>query len=257
MQADSRPIGVFDSGVGGLSVLAELRRLLPSEDLIYYADQAHFPYGVRSADDVLRLTSAAVESLLAEDAKLMVIACNTASSAALQPLRARYAVPFVGIEPAVKPACRMTRTGRVGVLATSGTVQGRALRALIERVADGVEVVTAPAGELVELVERDDLDGSAAVDVIDRALAPLREGGVDVVVLGCTHFAFLRPLVQRLLGPEVNVLEPAEAVARQAARVLEQRGLAASPDRMGTVRYRSTAGDERIAAAAARLLAIA
>jgi glutamate racemase len=253
MRGDERPVGVFDSGVGGLSVLDALRRLVPAEDLVYYADQAHFPYGVRSAADVCALAVAAVERLLAEDAKLVVVACNTASSAALPALRARFTTPIVGIEPAVKPACALTRTGRVGVLATSGTVQGEALRALIERVAGDVEVITSPAGDLVELIEAGEAGSAEAERVVRAALAPLQTAGVDVVALGCTHFAFVRSLVERILGPEVTVLEPAEAVARQAARVLRERGLTANPDRNGAVRYRSSAGEERLAAARACL----
>jgi len=257
MQRDDRPIGVFDSGVGGLCVLQALRRLLPAEDLVYFADQAHFPYGPRDAAEVRALSLAAVQALLAERAKLIVVACNTASSAALSELRARFSLPIVGIEPAVKPACALTRLGRVGVLATDGTVQGEKLQQLIARVAGGVEVVTAPAPGLVELVERGELTGPAAEAAVRAAVGPLRDAGVDVVALGCTHFAFLRPLVQRVLGEGVTVLEPAEAVARQAARLLDQHGLRAACARAGAVRYRSSAGDEVIAAAVARLLGAA
>ncbi|HEY7294642.1 MAG TPA: glutamate racemase, partial [Dehalococcoidia bacterium] len=213
------PVGVFDSGVGGLAVLWALRALLPNENLQYFADQAHFPYGPRPAAQVRELALAAGERLLSAGAKLLIVACNTASSAALPLLRERLAVPVVGIEPAIKPACAATRSGRIGVLATDGTVQGAALTALVGRVAQGVEVVCIAAPGLVELVERGEVRSAEAHARVEAAARTLRVAGVDVVALGCTHFAFLKPLVQECLGPEVTVLEPAEAVARQAARV--------------------------------------
>jgi glutamate racemase len=236
------PIGVFDSGVGGLSVLRALHALLPHESLLYFADQANFPYGPRSVGEVRALALVAGRRLIVHGAKLVVVACNTASSAALPLLRQRLGVPVVGIEPAVKPACAATRTGRIGVLATAGTVQGAALAALVERVAGGVEVIRAPAPGLVDLVERGELDSAEARDRVAAALRPLRAAGVDVVALGCTHFAFLQRLVQDCLGPEVLVLEPAAAVARQATRVLRERGLECSGREPGTVCY-STSGD--------------
>jgi glutamate racemase len=240
------PIAVFDSGVGGLAVLRALRRLLPSEDLLYYADQANFPYGVRTAADVRALAVEAARHVLDQDAKLLVVACNTASSAALPDLRRRFSVPIVGIEPAVKPACALSRCGRVGVLATDGTVQGEALRQLIERVAGGVEVYCSHAGRLVELVE-DGLDDAGEVElVLNEILAPVQAQGVDVVVLGCTHYVFLQPAVERLLGASITVLEPAEAVARQAARVLHEHGIATPSLKTGTTRYQSSAGEERL-----------
>ncbi|HLZ69984.1 MAG TPA: glutamate racemase [Dehalococcoidia bacterium] len=240
------PIGVFDSGVGGLAVLWALRALLPREDLRYFADQANFPYGPRPADEVRELALAAGERLVAEGAKLLVVACNTASSAALPALRMRLPVPVVGIEPAIKPACAASRNGRVGVLATDGTVQGEALAALVGRVAGCVEVICVPAPGLVELVERGELDSAAARTRVLAAVRPLREAGVDVVALGCTHFAFLRPLVRECLGPDVRVLEPALAVARQAARVLCERELASDREPPGDTVYSSSADATRL-----------
>ncbi|HZQ37130.1 MAG TPA: glutamate racemase [Dehalococcoidia bacterium] len=234
------PIGVFDSGVGGLSVLWALQSLLPHESLLYFADQANFPYGPRPGGEVEALALDAGRRLVARGVKLVVVACNTASSAALPLLRERLGVPVVGIEPAVKPACAVTRTGRVGVLATAGTVQGTALAALVDRVAAGVEVIRAPAPGLVDLVERGELDSAEARARVAAALRPLRDAGVDVVALGCTHFAFLKPLVQDCLGPGALVLEPAAAVARQAARVLRDRGLDGSGGEPGTIRYCSS-----------------
>lgn len=245
-------VGVFDSGVGGVAVLLALHRLCPAERLLYYADQAHFPYGERGADDVRALTLAAGGRLVGAGAELVVIACNTASSAALPELRERLPVPVVGIEPAVKPACALTRRGRIGVLATSATARGTALANLIERVAGGVEVIVAPAPGLVEAVEGG-LDDRAAVEaVLAAALSPLQAAAVDVVVLGCTHFAFVRRDVQRLLGPGVAVLEPAESVALQAARALRGRGLGAAAG-PGEIIYTSSGDATKLAALAASL----
>ncbi len=247
------PVGVFDSGVGGLAVLWELERLLPSEDLLYYADQAHFPYGVRTAADVLCLSIQATGLLLSQGAKLIVVACNTASSAALPGLRSHFSVPIVGIEPAVKPACARSRRGRVGVLATAGTVQGTRLGDLIERGAGDVDVYTVAAGGLVELVENGQAGSPEAGAVLAESLSPLRRAGIDVLVLGCTHFAFLRPAIERYMGLEVAVLEPAEAVAQRVVALLAEHKLAAAAGRKGSITYQSSAGDDRIRAAAATL----
>jgi glutamate racemase len=247
------PIGVFDSGVGGLAVLWELRRLLPAEDLLYFADQAHFPYGPRPLAEVRELALRAAGLLVERGAKLIVVACNTASSAALPALRAALDVPVVGIEPAVKPACALTRCGRVGVLATSGTVTGDALDRLVERTAGGIEVVRIAAGGLVELIESGEGGAPLLESALAQALAPLRAAEVDVVALGCTHFAFVRSAVERMLGPGVAVLEPAAAVARQAARVLEREGLLAPQGRQGTTAYDSSSDRTRLREAVARL----
>lgn len=228
---------MFDSGVGGLAVLWALEALLPHEDLVYFADQANFPYGPRPALEVQALALDAGRRLVAQGAKLLVVACNTASSAALPLLREQLSVPVIGIEPAVKPACTATRRGRIGVLATDGTVQGAALARLIARMAAGVEVICSPAPGLVDLVERGELDSAEARLLVATALEPLRDAGVDVVVLGCTHFAFLKPLAEECLGPDVLVLEPAKAVARQTVRVLRERGLVRRGGETGTVVY--------------------
>jgi glutamate racemase len=247
------PIGVFDSGVGGLAVLQELRRLLPAEDYVYYADQAHFPYGGRSSEEIVELASDAVADLTRRGAKAVVVACNTASGAALTRLRATFDIPIVGMEPALKPACAMTRNGRVGLLATQGTVQGAALRGLIERVSGSVEVLCVPAPGLVELVESGMRDPAQVANSVAAAVAPLREAGVDVVVLGCSHYAFLKDAAQACLGDGVTVLEPAGAVAAQAARVMQQRGLVRREGRTGSVVYHSTA-DAAALILAARML---
>lgn len=237
--SDPRPIGIFDSGVGGLTVLAEIHRLLPSEDLVYFADSAHFPYGDRAEAEVRELAAAATERLLERGAKLVVIACNTATSAAAEHLRARYTVPFVAMEPAVKPAAERTRTGRIAVLATAGTVEGARLASLIERHGNGAAVLALPGTGLAEAVERGDLDPGEA---LRGALAPLLRESVDALALGCTHYFFLKPAIQRILGPGVEVIDTAEPVARRVRDVLRERGLLAPPRRVGSVTY-LTSGD--------------
>lgn len=247
------PIGVFDSGVGGLAILRELRQLLPAEDYIYFADQENFPYGPRSVGEVRALAVAVADDLIERGAKLLVVACNTASGAALTLLRERFAIPIVGIEPALKPACALTRNGRVGVLATSGTVQGQRLDELAERVAGEVQIIRVAAPELVELVERGDANSSGADSAVAERVRPLIDAGVDVVVLGCTHFAFVRDAIARALGPDVQVLEPAAAVARHAAGLLVARGLENDQARRGTTRLLSSGDPASLARAADQL----
>lgn len=237
--SDPRPIGIFDSGVGGLTVLAEIHRLLPSEDLVYFADSAHFPYGDRPEAEVRELAEAATERLLERGAKLVVIACNTATSAAAERLRARYAVPFVAMEPAVKPAAERTRTGRIAVLATAGTVEGARLARLVERYGNGAAVLALPGTGLAEAVERGDLDSE---EPLRAALAPLLREPVDALALGCTHYFFLKPAIQRILGPDVDVIDTAEPVARRVREVLQARNLLAPAGRVGAVTY-LTSGD--------------
>ncbi len=221
------PIGVFDSGVGGLTVAAAIRALLPAESIIYLADSANFPYGPKPAEQVRRLSRDATRLLLAHGAKLIVVACNTASSAALASLRADFPdVPFVGMVPAVKPASAATRTQRVGVLATKGTVQGQVLGDLIAQFADGVEVHQVAAAPLAELVEFGRPDTAEGEQLVRRFVEPLLARDVDVLVLGCSHFTFLRPLVQRIAGEAVLVFDTTEAVAQQVARVVAGNGSA-------------------------------
>ncbi len=216
---------MFDSGAGGLAVLAEVRRLLPGEDLVYYADRAYFPYGPRPAGEIRERGAAITRELLARDAKLIVVACNTATSAAIGRLREAFDVPFVGMEPALKPAAERTVSGRVALLVTPGTARGGKLAALIDRYGAEVSVQTIEAPGLAERVEAGATDDDTTRDLLRRYLAPVRASGADVLVLGCTHYAFLRPAIEREIGDVVEVLEPSEAVARQVKRVLSDRRL--------------------------------
>ena len=233
---------MFDSGVGGLAVLAHIRHLLPAEHLIYYADQAHFPYGSRSAQDVRGRAEAITEELVGRGCKLVVVACNTATSAAVAHLRERYDVPFVSIEPALKPAAQATLAGKVALLMTPGTARGEKLSALIDRYGAEVYVLKIEAPGLAERVEQGDLAGVETRALVRRCIEPALREGIDVIALGCTHYAFVRQLVQETAGEGVTVLEPSEAVARQVRTVLQRERLHNVATRPGSVVY-LTSGD--------------
>ncbi len=249
------PVGVFDSGVGGLSVLRDLARQCPAQPLIYLADQAHTPYGDRSLTEIRNLTEGITEFLLAEGAGLIVIACNTASAAALHWLRCRFPdVPFVGMEPAVKPAAERTRSGHVGVIATSATFQGELFASLLDRFAADVTVHTQACPELVPLIEAGELTSGRTREALKGYLAPLLAAGIDELVLGCTHYPFLRPLIQDLAGPGVEIIDPAPAVARQVERVLTQHGWLAAGRPPAVHRLFTTGDRARFEAALQTLL---
>ena len=214
------PIGVFDSGVGGLSVLRAIRRQLPAHPLIYFADQAHVPYGPRPLDELRGFSEAITRYLLAQGAGLIVVACNTASAAALYHLRRVFpSTPFVGMEPAVKPAAEQTRSGVVGVLATPATFQGALYASVVERFAHGVKILPHACPGLVQQIEAGELDAPRTRAILEEALLPMLAQGIDTVVLGCTHYPFVIPLIQTIVGEAVRVIDPAPAVARQVARL--------------------------------------
>lgn len=218
-------IGIFDSGVGGLSVLRAVQRLMPCHPVLYVADQAHVPYGAHTSDEVRSFSEGITHFLLDQGARLILVACNTASAAALYHLRAVFpGVPFVGMEPAVKPAAANTHSGVIGVLATPVTFQGELYASVVERFASGVKVLEDACPGLVAQIEAGDLAGEKTRGILERALAPMIKDGVDTVVMGCTHYPFVIPLIQDIVGPQVKVIDPAPAVARQAQRLLEARG---------------------------------
>lgn len=215
------PIGVFDSGAGGLTILSALREELPHEHYIYIGDTAHCPYGVRSDAEIIALTTNACRFLIAQGVKLIVIACNTASQAALSALRATFALPFVGVVPAVKPAAQATKRGRIGVAATNQAVKAAYLRHLIDNFANGIQVYAVGCPELVTLVERGELDGPEVEETLRHALFPLLSQDVDVIVLGCTHFPAMRPAIERVAGSHVQIIDSGKAIARRTQAVLE------------------------------------
>ncbi len=237
------PIGLFDSGVGGLSVLRAVRRELPHEDLIYCADQKFCPYGPRPPAEIRTLSRRVVEFLLERGSKAVVVACNTASAAALDYLRQTFReIPFVGMEPAIKPAAQNSSTRKIGVLATAGTLQGELFQRTRAAYAGEVQVLVQYPADWVERVERGDVDSPETEASVRQALQPMLEAGADEIALGCTHYPFLTPLIEKIAGRRVSILDPSDAVARQAARVLRERGLLNSHPGEGRCTY-YTSGD--------------
>lgn len=223
-------IGVFDSGVGGLSILREIRSLLPQERLVYVADSAHLPYGTKSAAFVEQRALAVSEFLLQRGAKALVVACNTATAAAVAGLRSRFPLPIVGVEPALKPAVQATRSGVVGVLATPGTLGSGKFAQLVAAHSGDVQVLLRPCPGWVDHVEQGELDGPATRELVAEQVEPLLEAGADTLVLGCTHFPFLRPVVQSVAGADVEILDTGAAVARELRRRLEALRMAAASE---------------------------
>lgn len=224
-EGGGQPIGLFDSGVGGLSVLRHVRELLPFEDLIYVADQAFVPYGSRPQSHILSRSKKITEFLLAEGCKLIAIPCNTASAAALSELREEYDVPFVGMEPAVKPGAEATRSGKVGVLATAGTFESQRYASLMERYAQNVQLYQNPCHGLVDLIEAGQLESVQTLNLLVSVLNPMLFQGVDTIVLGCTHYPFVQPLIETVAGDMATVIDPAPAVAKQIKRRLSLVGV--------------------------------
>jgi glutamate racemase len=216
-------IGVFDSGTGGLTVLVELLRILPDERFRFFGDTAHCPFGKRSADEIRSFAAAASEFFLSQNAKLIVLACNYASVVARESLRQRYPVPFVAVVPAVKPASQVTRTGKVGVMATDAVSRNPLFLALVEELRSGAETITIGCTRLVEHCEAGEFDGPAVEATLRGYIDPLLAQGVDTLVLGCTHFPLLRPAIEQVAGPGVTIIDSGVAVARQARHVLEER----------------------------------
>jgi glutamate racemase len=249
------PIGAFDSGVGGLSILREIHRLLPNEDLLYFADQDHVPYGDRTLNEVRAYSVEITRYLLSRGAKLIVVACNTASAAALDHLRRSFVdTPFVGMEPAVKPAANLTRSGHIGVLATPATFEGELFASVVARFASGVQVHQSSVPGLVERIEAADLASDQTRQLLRQAIEPLLAQDIDTLVLGCTHYPFVVPVIEELTGPEVRVIDPAPAVARQVRRRLSDHGLRATAARQATITYITTARPPRLASLATRLI---
>jgi glutamate racemase len=251
--SDSRPIGFFDSGVGGLSVWKEVVRRLPHEATLYFADSAHCPYGPRPAADVRALSAAITRFLLAQECKLIVVACNTASAAALESLRAEFDVPVVGMEPALKPAAEATQTGHVGVLATEGTFNGYLFKNTAQRHASGITVHVQVGEGLVELVESGQLDAPETERLVRQYMEPLLAANVDQIALGCTHYPLLLPLIERIVAGRAQVIDPAQAVARQVQRMLMLHSLETAGGCVAWHRFYTTGRPEPLAGLVAQL----
>lgn len=236
-------IGIFDSGVGGLSVLREIRSLMPNENIIYFGDQAHVPYGPRSMEQIQNFSEGITKFLLEHYSKIIVVACNTASAAALKYLREKFPdVQFVGMEPAVKPAAEKTQTKKVGVLATPATFQGALYASVVERFASDVEIFQNTCNGLVNQIELGELNSEKTKKILEDALLPMLEKNIDTVVLGCTHYPFVIPLIEKIVGENVRVIDPAPAIAKQTERLLEAQGLRNPSDENGKLVF-FTSGD--------------
>ena len=248
-------IGVFDSGVGGLSVFSEIIKLLPRESIIYYADSANCPYGTKSKEEIISLCSHITHRLIDEGCQIITVACNTATSAAIGHLRSTFALPFVGIEPAVKPAALESRTGTVAVLATEGTLKSDSFNKTKDLFAGNVRVITTVGSGLVELVERGEAGSLKAEQLLRQYIEPMIAEGVDSIVLGCTHYPFLSDDIRKITGDAVQQINPAPAVARQVKRLAEQHGLLSSSG-SGAPEYRFlSSGDTEVLARMAASLA--
>jgi glutamate racemase len=226
---DRRPVGIFDSGVGGLSVAREIRRALPAEDLVYVADTAYCPYGDRPLEQVRERALAVGRHLEAAGAKVVIVACNTATGAALESLREVLTVPVIGLEPAVKTGAAKSRNRRVGVMATVGTLRSERFARLVRAHGQGVEVFAQPCPGLVDLIEQGHLDGGLLAARVEALTEPLREARVDTVVLGCTHYPFVADALRRALGPGVEIVDSGPAIARRLEQVLGEGGRGAAP----------------------------
>jgi glutamate racemase len=237
-------IGIFDSGVGGLSVLCHIPRFLPGERLLYFADQAHVPYGPRPATEVRFLCEQITRFLVAHGASLIVVACNTATAAAIDHLRSAFPeLPFVGMEPAVKPGAAETKNGKIGVLATAGTFESQRYASLLARFAGNITAYESDCPGLVEQIEAGELNSRETEAILEEAIRPMLAAGVDTLILGCTHYPFVLPLIERIAGPAVTVIDPAPAVAQQVKRLSEEMGTKENQSQTAVAVQLFTTGD--------------
>ncbi|MDP3086968.1 MAG: glutamate racemase [Methylotenera sp.] len=233
----TNPIGVFDSGVGGISVLKHIHALLPNEQLLYVADSKYAPYGNKTPTQIKSRCFEIADFLIANHAKVIVVACNTATAAAIDAMRERYVLPIIGMEPALKPAAEASRNGIVGVLATTGTLKSAQFAGLLESYGRNVKVVTQACVGLVECVERGELNAANTISLIQQYCAPLLAEGADTIVLGCTHYPFLTDVIRGVIGKEITLIDTGSAVANQVKRQLEGRGLISLSKKFADVKF--------------------
>jgi len=233
----NHPIGMFDSGVGGTSIWKEIHELLPNEHTIYLADSKNAPYGEKSEKEILALSIKNTEFLLRKDCKLIVVACNTATTNAINYLRKNYDVPFIGIEPAIKPAALMSESKTVGVLATKGTLSSTLFHSTSENHASGIRIIEREGTGLVRLIESGKAESDASKELLKIYLAPMLEAGIDYLVLGCTHYPYLIPVLNEMLPERVKIIDSGEAVARQTKAVLKKNNLLNPSEEKGTNQF--------------------
>ena len=220
--ANNSPIGIFDSGVGGISVWKEIVELLPNENIIYFADSKNCPYGPKSDEEIIELSRKIVDFLISKNCKIIVVACNTATAAAISTLRKEYSIPFVGLEPAVKPAALNSKTNKIGILATEGTLRGNHFKRTTETYAKNTEVNVQVGYGLVELVENNDVNSVNTIKIVEKCIQPLIDKNIDQLVLGCTHYPFLCDAIKEVSGSHnINIINPAPAVASRTFDLLK------------------------------------
>lgn len=231
------PIGVFDSGVGGLSVLKCIREKLPNEDLLYIADSFHAPYGNKEKSYIEERSVFLTKFLMEQKAKAIVVACNTATAAAISTLRSQFPIPIIGMEPGVKPAVSVTKTGTIGIMATRETLKSAKFNTLIGQFCDNVKITTQDCPGLVEQIEKTDFSGKVTRELVEKYVFPLLEKGADTIVLGCTHFLFIAPLIEKIIGKNVVVIDTGAAVAREVNRRLQNAALLTMSNIKGSERF--------------------
>jgi glutamate racemase len=253
--ADRRAIGVFDSGVGGLTVLHECLVQLPHEDFVYLGDTANFPYGPRQLSEVRRLAFAATRALVDLGVKLVIIACNSAAAAALSQLQASFSTPIVGVVmPGARAAVQATRERRIGVLATEATVRSNAYQNALQSLDAGLEVFAVPCPRLAPLIQAGDVFSEAAEQAAREYVAPLKDAKVDTVILGCTHYPLITPMLRRLLGPQVTLINSAEETAREVGEIMVRKSIGNTEEREGEYRFYASGGPEEFREVGARFL---
>ncbi|SHK75727.1 glutamate racemase [Maribacter aquivivus] len=244
---DNRQIGIFDSGIGGTSIWGEIQELLPNEDCIYLADSKNAPYGEKSEERILELSIKNTEYLLSQGCKIIVVACNTATTNAIDYLRANYTVPFIGIEPALKPAAINTKSKIVGVLATKGTLSSSLFHSTSKNHAAGITVLEQRGTGLVEMIENGNLQSDELYQLLEGYIRPMLEKGMDYLVLGCTHYPYLIPLLKKMLPENVTIIDSGQAVARQTRTVLVKNELLTNSTNVGIHQF-YTNGDVKVLA---------
>lgn len=235
--ASANPVGIFDSGIGGLSVARKIRELLPGENIVYVADSLHAPYGEKSDNYIFQRMSAVTAFLLARGVKAVVVACNTATTTAISRLRARYSIPIVGVEPGIKPATLSTHTGVIGVLATPRTLQTNSFTVLAERFAENVKIEIQPCPDLVARIEALNFNSDQTITLLKQYIEPLLDKGADTIVLGCTHYNHVSELISEIAGKNVAIIKTDAAVAKEVARRLSSEGLLAVSDHTGSEEF--------------------
>lgn len=241
---NNNPIGIFDSGVGGLSVWDKVSKLLPGEDIVYLADSLNCPYGSKSPEEIIDLSIKNTEFLLSKNCKLIIVACNTATASAIEVLRKKFSVPFVGMEPAVKPAAEKTHTGKIGILATKGTFEGRLFKQTSKKYAQHVDQLIQVGEGLVELVESNQTDSYEALQLLTKYLVPMIEANADQIVLGCTHYPFLISAIKKIIPGNIQIIDPAPAIADRTKVLLIENKLRDTQSTKGKYHFYSS-GDTR------------